>query len=227
MIIELPLGAATAVFTTRHGGVSPAPFDTLNLGANTHDDAQNVAQNRRIICAQLGLSDLYWQHQVHSIEVDRFEPGSTAGSVDADALITSERGVGLVVTTADCLPVVLASNTEVAVVHCGWRGLAAEIVQHAAAAFRNPPHYAAVGPGIGQPNFEVGEETIAKFGDLHAGELKNSHIDLRAIAERKLRAAGVDEVAHAAFCTYADERFFSHRRSAGLTGRQAGIAWLN
>lgn len=227
MIGPLSLGAATAVFTTRHGGVSPTPFDTLNLGANTEDDPENVVENRRIVRGQLGLSALHWQRQVHRTGIDRFTKGSEAGVVDADALITDERGVGLVIATADCLPVVLASSSEVAVVHCGWRGLAAGIVEQSVGAFRETPKYAAIGPGIGQANFEVGPEVIAAFGDLTADELAGRQLDLRAVAERKLRSAGVNEVAHAALCTYSDERFFSHRRSAGPTGRQAGIAWLN
>ncbi|MBJ7347747.1 MAG: polyphenol oxidase family protein, partial [Thermoleophilaceae bacterium] len=130
-------------------------------------------------------------------------------------------------TTADCFPVAMASDVEVAVLHCGWRGLAAGIVERCVAAFHDAPKYAAVGPGIGQQFFEVGADVVEAFGDLSAQELVDSRIDLRAVVERKLRAAGVSDVAHAAFCTYADERFFSYRRSTGPTGRQAGIAWLN
>ncbi|MBJ7347971.1 MAG: laccase domain-containing protein, partial [Thermoleophilaceae bacterium] len=114
-MIKLALGAATVVFTTREGGVSPAPFDSLNLGANTEDEPQNVADNRNIVCARLDLRELYWQRQVHGTELHRYRSTSAAGSVDADAIIGSERGVGLTITTADCFPVAMASDVEVAV----------------------------------------------------------------------------------------------------------------
>jgi YfiH family protein len=142
---------------------------------------------------------------------------------EADAIWTDEPGVGLVVVTADCLPIALVRTNGtpgVCLVHAGWRGLAAGVVGNAVDALGGPVA-AVVGPGIGACCYEVGPEVAERFGE------RGPTLDLRAVAERALRRAGVDDVAHVDLCTSCDaERFFSHRRDRGLTGRQGALAYI-
>ena len=141
----------------------------------------------------------------------------------SDGHLTRAEGLGLLVLVADCLPVALAAPGQVAMLHCGWRGLAGGIVERALAAFDTPPA-AAIGPGIGRCCYEVGEEVLAAFADLD-GVADGRMLDLRAVAERRLRAAGVEHVEHVDECTSCrPDLFFSHRRDHGVTGRQCGIA---
>jgi copper oxidase (laccase) domain-containing protein len=109
--------------------------------------------------------------------------------------------------------------------HCGWRGIAGGIVAKGVSAFDEPP-VAVVGPGIGQAHFEVGPEVLEAFADVPEAA-DGRMLDLRAVAEARLRAAGVEDVRHVDHCTYErEDLFFSHRRDHGVTGRQAGLAWL-
>jgi polyphenol oxidase len=218
--VDLPGG--TALFTTRHGGVSEGPYASLNLGLNTDDDERAVAANRER-AAELAGRPLAAIHQVHGTHV------ADAGSPtpDADALVTTEAGVAPLVTVADCVPIVLIAPEAVGVVHAGWRGLHGGIVANAVRALRDrgaTSVAAAVGPAIGPCCYEVGDELRAAFG-THERTL-----DLPAIAAGQLAAAGVAEVHAVGLCTACTEQdgeplFFSHRRDRGVTGRQAGIAW--
>ena len=162
---------------------------------------------------------LSWPRQVHGAEVVR----ANGRGEEADAIWTDERGVGLVVVTADCLPIALfrtAGAPAIGLVHAGWRGLAAGVVEAAVAAVGGPLA-AVVGPGIGPCCYEVGPDVARQFGAT------GPTLDLRAVAERALRAAGVASVEHADLCTACDERrFFSHRRDRGLTGRQGALAHI-
>ena len=125
-----------------------------------------------------------------------------------------------VVLTADCLPVALAAPDSVGMVHAGWRGLAAGVLEAGVAALGDGPVSAAIGPGIGPCCYEVGDDVRAAFGT------SARTLDLKAIARERLQAAGVAEVHDCGLCTACDaERFFSHRRDRGVTGRQAGLAW--
>jgi polyphenol oxidase len=143
-----------------------------------------------------------------------------------DGHATSAAGVGLLVLVADCLPVALSSGDRVAMLHCGWRGLAGGIVERAVASFSSAPA-AAVGPGIGSCCYEVGDEVLAEFSDL-PGVARGRMLDLRAVASRKLEAAGVASVEHVDLCTSCNpDLFFSHRRDRGVTGRQGGLIRLN
>jgi YfiH family protein len=167
--------------------------------------------------------------QVHGIEIRRWDSAPEAGfadleapRLDADGHTTSLRGLGLLVQVADCLPVALAAPGSVAMVHCGWRGLAGGILAHAAAHFDEPPA-AAVGPGIGRCCYVVGDEVRARFDDRFAD---GRMLDLRAIAEDRLRTAGVERIEQVDLCTSCrEDLFFSHRRDAGVTGRQGGLVW--
>jgi purine-nucleoside/S-methyl-5'-thioadenosine phosphorylase / adenosine deaminase len=214
LAIDLPGG--TALFTTRRGGVSRGPFASLNLGVRTDDDAERVRANRERVRAQAGVERLVQGRQVHGtgIAVDADEVR------EADGQVTTRIGVAAMVLTADCLPVALAGPGAVGVVHAGWRGLAAGVLEAGVAALGRGPVAAAIGPGIGPCCYEVGNEVRAVFGT------DGRTLDLKAIAHVRLQAAGVEEIHDCGLCTACrSERFFSHRRDRGLTGRQAGLAW--
>jgi YfiH family protein len=144
---------------------------------------------------------------------------------EADGQVTPLRGLGVMVLTADCLPVAVATPGAVAMLHAGWRGLAAGILEEGVLALRElageQPMQAVIGPGAGPCCYEVGEEVHRELG----AEARRGPIDLAAIAERRLRAAGVEEVRSVGLCTICDARFFSHRREGDRAGRQAGVAW--
>ena len=215
--IELP--GASALFTTRRGGVSEGPYASLNLGHKTDDRPQNVAANRRVLAQELGL-ELSFMRQVHGDEVIAVSrPGRELPQ--ADAQVTASRGVGLAALVADCLPIALVGDGAVAIVHAGWRGLAGGVIEAAAHGLRGPVH-AAIGPGAGPCCYQVGEEVRSRFGS------DGPTLDLKAIAREQLQRAGASEIHDVGLCTMcAPELFFSHRRDGGVTGRQAGVAWLN
>lgn len=231
--IELPGGRA--LFTTRRGGVSSAPYASFNLGRWTDDDPAAVEENRDRLAAAIRIprEAIAQGLQVHGAEVRRVTvpPDPAADPTPADGQVTALPGVAPLVLTADCLPVALIAPGAVAMVHAGWRGLAGGVLAEGVAALRelgaNGPVAAAIGPGAGVCCYEVGEEVrdaFARHGDaVRAG----SNVDLKAIARRELRAAGVGEVHDSGLCTICSDPslFFSHRRDDGITGRQAGVAW--
>jgi len=247
-LVDLP--GARAAFSTRQGGVSEGPYESLNLGILTDDQPGRVQDNRRRLAAHLGLDPgciaMGWQ--VHGTGIARWDgppsarrdgygtPGSELEKVDGHT--TAVPGLGLLVLAADCLPVALAGGGRVAMLHCGWRGLAGGMIEEGAALFDQPP-VAAVGPGIGPCCYEVGPEVLDAFADLETGaedpaslpdpSVPSSHrmLDLRAVAQAKLHRAGVDRIEHIDLCTSCrPDLLFSHRRDGGVTGRQAGLAWL-
>jgi YfiH family protein len=221
------LGDAHVLFTTRRGGVSRAPFDTLNLGERNGDHAGAVAENHTRLRALTGGARLARCAQVHGREVAR-EPGPDVRP-RADGVATAAPRVGAVVLTADCLPIALSAPGAVAMVHAGWRGLAAGVLAEGVAALRDlgadGPVAAAIGPGAGPCCYEVGDEVRAAFADVPEAR-HGANIDLKAVAAARLRAAGVHDIHDAGLCTICDARFFSHRRDRGTTGRQGGVAWL-
>lgn len=234
--IAATLPDAQVRFSTRRGGVSEGPYSSLNLGLATGDEREPVMENRRRLAAEAGLppAKIAIGRQVHGTAISAWDgppsrasagfadPAATLPEVDGHT--TAERGVGLAVQVADCLPVALASGERVAIVHCGWRGLAAGIVADALARFEQPPA-AVVGPGIGRCCYEVGAEVLAAFADVE-GAATGRMLDLRRVAEARLRAGGVADVRHVDLCTSCrDDLFFSHRRDGGVTGRQCGIVW--
>jgi YfiH family protein len=225
--LEADLGGARAAFSTRLGGVSEAPFDSLNLGILTEDDPEAVAENRRRLAAALGLDPdrVVFALQVHGTRlIDHSEPLGEA-LPEADGHLVREPGVAPLVLAADCLPVALYGQGGLAMVHAGWRGLAEGIVGAAAAAVDATA--AAIGPGIGPCCYEVGDEVLDAFADLGAGIAEGRMLDLPGVARRRLAEAGVERIESAGLCTSCErELFFSHRRDHGRTGRQAGIAWL-
>lgn len=164
-------GDVTAFVSTRLGGVSKAPYDSFNVALHVGDDPVQVSQNRLQMRADFGLGQLCFMNQTHSNKVELVTAQNRSqDTFDCDALVTRERGVGLAVMTADCLPLLLCDEAErvIGAVHCGWRGLARGIVENAVAAMesigakrRNISAY--LGPAIGPNSFEVGEDVRAAF----------------------------------------------------------------
>ena len=231
-MIELELPGARVAFSTRKGGVSEGPYESLNLGILTEDEPKRVSRNRALLGERLGLepADVAMGWQVHGAEIKRWDAAPTRGGFaepgaeleKVDGHVTDREGVGLLVLVADCLPVALAVPGEVSMLHCGWRGLAAGIVERGVGLFDEPPS-AAVGPGIGRCCYEVGDEVLDAFADVE-GAAEGQMLGLRAVTEARLRAAGVERIEHVDLCTSCRaDLFFSHRRDAGVTGRQAGI----
>lgn len=223
---ELDLPGARALFSTRQGGVSDPPYDSLNLGILTDDARDRVTENRRRLAERMGVAPervaMGWQ--VHGADLQEWTEAPASRFADpaadlrkVDGHVTGLDGVALLVLTADCLPVALAGGGRVAMLHCGWRGLAAGILERAVECFEEPPA-AAVGPGIGRCCYEVGQEVLDTFG------APGPNLDLRAVAVRALESAGATEVRHVDLCTSCNpDLFFSHRRDGGVTGRQAGV----
>jgi YfiH family protein len=214
IVIDLP--GATALFTTRRGGVSEGPYASLNVGLSTNDDSGRVAENRERVRAHAGAARLAQGNQVHGTQV----VVDGEGGEEADGQVTTLAGVAAIVLVADCLPVALAGPDAAGVVHAGWRGLAGGVLEAGVAALGRGPVAAAIGAGIGPCCYEVGDDVRAVFA---TGERT---LDLKAVARARLQAAGVQEIHDCGLCTACDaQRFFSHRRDRGVTGRQAGLAW--
>ena len=233
--LEAELPRARAAFTTRAGGVSEGPFESLNLGLLTGDERTAVAENRSRTAAALGIDprSVLSGHQVHGAvlqsrdlpaEPNGFaEPG--APLAEADGQTTTAAGLVPAVLVADCLPVAVSGPGGVAMLHCGWRGLAAGIVAAGIAAVAGEA--AAIGPGIGPCCYEVGDEVLESFAGLGQGIADGRMLDLAEVARRLLAEAGVEAIESAGLCTHCNpDLFFSHRRDGGETGRQAGFAWL-
>jgi polyphenol oxidase len=218
--VDLPHGAH-ALFTTRRGGVSQPPYETLNLGRWTDDDHAAIEENRSRVLALTGAQRFASGRQVHgaTVVVD-----DEADVVDADGQITTRRDVAPLVLTADCLPVALVTDGAVGMVHAGWRGLAAGVLEQALSKLHGPVT-AAVGPCARGCCYEVGDEVRAALGLEPAGEPRG--IDLPRIARERLRAGGVETVHDCGLCTMCSDPslFFSHRRDGPRTGRQGGVAW--
>jgi YfiH family protein len=217
MHVELP-GGGHVLFTDRtHGNLS------LRMGER-HEQGFRARERLR---ASLDLRGLAHGRQVHGTVVRRVSDAPDAAG-EADGHVTATREVGVMVLTADCLPVALGAPGSVAIVHAGWRGLAAGVLEQGVRALRELDEHgdsvAVIGPGAGVCCYEVGEEVHAAFGGVHR---RGRHIDLKAIARDRLLAAGVADVCDVGACTICDERFFSHRREGPRAGRQAGVAWLS
>lgn len=236
-------------FSTRIGGVSPPPFDSLNLGtvggSDVQDDLTNIRENYRRLRAAIGCGerDRCWVHQVHGAEVCAIRPGEAFESgVKADALVTTDAGRVLSVKYADCVPILLATKDGrgVAAVHAGWRGVVAGVVPAAVKRLGEVTGasvddvIAAVGPCIGVEHFEVGAEVVAAFREAFPGvtglirlrEGEKAHVDLAEAVRRQLLGVGVREgnLDTTDRCTVRDRgEFFSHRRDRGVTGRMAAI----
>ena len=226
-----------AVSTTRQGGGSAPPYDSLNLAEHVGDDPTCVAANRRRLMAAVGYpAEPAWLEQVHGTNV--IDAGTVFAPMTADAAWTREPDRPCVVMTADCLPVLLCDHagTVVAAAHTGWRGLAGGVIAATIAAMNAPAAELLVwlGPAIGPDAFEVGEEVRAAFLGLSADNVDCFQpspagrwlADLYGLARRQLRALGVATIYGGDYCTFSQpERFFSYRRE-NPTGRMATLIWL-
>jgi YfiH family protein len=224
-------GPYVVAFSTRLGGVSEPPFDSLNLGRLTLDQTERVTENRRRLCEGAGVDPaaLCFNRQVHGPTVRDADVGHNGEP--GDGLLAEVPGRPVLVFTADCLPVALVrrdgDRPAVALLHVGWRGLLAGIVEAGARAVGRGFH-AVVGPGIGPCCYEVGQEVAAQFRCRFGSRiLDRGRLDLWRAAERALREAGAAHVSRSDLCTACHPAlFFSHRRDGGRTGRQGAIAFV-
>lgn len=227
--------AVHALVTTRLGGVSLPPYDSLNLGDHVGDDPDAVARNRERLRAFLPAEPM-WLKQVHGTAVA--DADALSAALEADASVAFRPGTVCAVLTADCLPVLFCDRqgTRIGVAHAGWRGLAAGVLETSVAAMRCQPAdiMAWLGPAIGPQAFEVGEEVRETFvHDLPAsvaafvpGQPGKWLADIYALARLRLARAGVQAVYGGGLCTYKDGgRFYSYRRDK-VTGRMAALIWL-
>jgi YfiH family protein len=230
-------GPYEVAFSTRVGGVSEGPFDSLNLGILTGDEPSSVIENRRRLCENVGAdperATMLWQrHGAGVVEATDDRGVMTAGfdHPPGDALWTEERGLAMMLITADCLPVAVArANGErpgLAVLHVGWRGLLEGIAEAALERLGNGSLEAVIGPGIGPCCYEVGEEVAGPFHERFGGDvLQGRNLDLPTAAERALQAAGCSHVERVDMCASCHpDLFFSHRRDGVRTGRQGIVA---
>jgi purine-nucleoside/S-methyl-5'-thioadenosine phosphorylase / adenosine deaminase len=243
--IEVSLPGAVAAFGTRIGGVSEGHYSALNLGVLTDDRRDRVERNRELFAGAIGRDPrgIAMGRQVHgsALRIHRGgDPSAYAERVsdlpEADGQLTDDPGVTPLVLTADCFPLVLSAPGAVAAVHCGWRGVAAGIVTNAVEEIGRLARgmddvAAAIGPGIGPCCYAVGAEVAQAFaarGD--ARPLDEGRLDIAEAITRELIACGVqaEAIAGVGLCTSCNpELFYSHRRDGGVTGRQAGVAWLS
>jgi YfiH family protein len=246
--LEASLEGARAAFSTRIGGISEGAYRALNLGILTADERDRVVGNRERLAAALGRDSdrVAIGLQVHGAEVQvraapEIRPGAYAHPGPAlprvDAQATAQVEVTPLVLVADCVPLALAAPGAVAAVHCGWRGVAAGVTERALEALcelagcGTQSVSAAIGPGIGPCCYEVGDEVRSAFRARGHREdvLAAGRLDISRAVRRELERRGVEEarIATSGLCTSCNpELFFSHRRDRGVTGRQAGLVWI-
>ena len=228
-----------AAATTRAGGHSTGCYKGLNLADHVGDEPERVARNRRILAAELDLPEApRWLKQVHGEQV--VDAAEVSVPTAADAIISATPGQVCAVLTADCLPVLLCDRQAqcVAAIHVGWRGLLAGVIEATVEAFERRRVAAGsilawLGPAIGPSAYEVGSDVweVCSFrypdhlSALVPGRPEHWQMDLYALARGILERAGITSVYGGDCCTFADQRFFSHRRD-GVTGRQATLIWL-
>ena len=233
------LPGLVAGFSTRHGGVSRAPYAALNLGLSTDDLPERVQENRRRLFSSVGLSPdrLALAGQVHGAEIKTVDrPGLYRGY---DGLVTQTPGLALCISAADCAAVLLA-DLEAGIVgacHSGWRGTVARIAERTVARMERlgaaPSRlYAYISPCISTEHFEVGEEVAAQFDPAHVyrfPDREKPYVDLKAAIAAQLEQAGVlpARIEVSPHCTFAQtEDFFSYRAEEGETGRMMGFIGL-
>ena len=221
-------------FSTRQGGVSRPPFDSLNFD-DRQDDPATVEENRRLGLSALGFSpeQVARLHQVHSCDVVLARPGLQIG----DALVSRDPGVVLAIGTADCYPILFHDpvNQVVGASHAGWRGTVGRIAQHTLKAMQDLGAelrhiQAAIGPGISASQYQVGTEVAAQFKHEGFPEIclqENNHLDLLSANVFVLQEAGLQtsQIWTAGRCSTEPE-FFSYRRDAGVTGRMWAVIGL-
>ena len=224
-----------AFTTTRNGGFSQGPWDSLNLGLGCGDDSQHVENNRRLLSGLLP-SEPRWLRQIHGTGVVGWDRANIPG-IEADAIVSNQAGQVCAVLTADCLPVLFCNRagTHIAAAHAGWRGLVAGVLEATVLAMECKPADLMVwmGPAIGPSAFEVGKDVYDAFTSLN---IENSIAfrpyqerwlaDIGQLARMELSRMGITQISGGQHCTFEEQdRFFSYRRD-GETGRMASVAWL-
>lgn len=236
------IGGAQVLQTSR-GGQGCSAFDSFNLALHVGDDVWGVQAKRMQLLAALqpyGVERLVWLNQTHSTDVVWVDAAVQADLVDADALVTTQHGVGLVIMTADCLPVMLtdAAGLAVACLHAGWRGLVDGVIEKTVAQMQSQaqvkPTHAWLGAAIGATAFEVGAEVREQFvayssdaGSAFVRQASGKYLaDLYQLARLRLRALGINQIQGGDQCTLSSpELFYSYRRDR-VTGRMATVAFL-
>ncbi len=210
---------ARVQFFTRLGGVSEPPFDSLNVSVKVGDDRHAVAENLVRIKESMNGSSSAWVQQVAGDEVRRVEEAGFAGQ--ADALLTGESNLALVVAVADCVPVALVGDTEVGMVHSGWRGTISGIAGKTVREMSDSGVRAYIGPCIRRCCYEVSEELADKFADRFGSEVVTGrYLSLPAAIKADLEEQGVEEIHDLGLCTGCrPDLFYSHRKQGPLTGR--------
>lgn len=231
----------TAAQSTRHGGISRAPFDSLNMGFSTADLPENIFENRSRFYNALNIPEdkIVLSKQVHGKEIlFATAPGRHEGY---DAIITNVKGLYAVVSVADCTPVLVydPKNKAIAAIHAGWRGTAQEIVAHTMGKMKSEfgtqgeDCLAWIGACIGYEHFEVGEEVAIRFPKTfqrYDAERKKYFVDLKSANLFQLEQHGVgkNNVEISSYCTISDnDRFFSYRKEKGLTGRMIAVMGMH
>jgi len=232
-------GPYRVAFSTRLGGVSDGAFESLNLSDLGGDDPERVRENRERLCRALEIDPVRatMAQQQHGAVARRAEAVGllTAGAdfPECDAFWSEEPGVGMMLVTADCLPIAIARSggerPGLALVHAGWRGLLGGVVESASRALGRGPTKAVLGPAIGPCCFEVSEEVAASFRRRFGRRVASGrNVNLWLAAESALAAAGCNAAERIELCTSCHpELFFSHRRDHGQTGRQGVIAAID
>jgi len=232
-VARFEISGATALFTGREGGCSAPPWDSFNLGDHVGDEQESVEGNRLAVIRETGIVALLGMEQVHGTEVVFVgaPPPGRAGFVKApgcDGLATDVRNLGLMALAADCVPIAIAGPGIVGVVHAGWRGIAAGVVDNAVGSLvarSTGPLEAAIGPSARGCCYEVSADVLAALGlDDPRGR---ALIDLQQQVAKRLEDLRVAVVGRVERCTICDPALFSHRAGGPRTGRQGVIAWLN
>ena len=236
MMLTSPLLAAVPglrhAFFSREGGVSTGIYQGLNAGIGSHDDPAHVAENRRRMAEQMGVAPTHFltAHQIHSPDVVvATTPWETDARPRADAIVTQIEGLSIGATAADCGPILFVDPNArvIGAAHAGWKGALTGVLESTIAAMEKLGAergrlIAAIGPLIRQPSYEVGGEFVERFieadaenGRFFIPSLRNGHsmFDLGGFIRMRLESAGILMVDDTGIDTYADERFYSYRRS--------------
>jgi len=233
----------TAIFSERQGGISPPPFDTLNLGLDLGDTTENVQKNLAHLAHSTQIPIPHRSQQVHGTDILRCRGDGIQHQHEADILITSEAGVSIAIRTADCLPILLVDPQSkiAAAVHAGWRGTTNQVaiiaIQAMQALGANPENIlASLGPAIGPCCFEIDLNTAEQLSQSHpqahtaiSTTITNAHADIQAINRLQLLQSGIlsQHIECLELCTAClNKRFFSWRRDKHLAGRQLSIVAL-
>lgn len=227
------------LFTDRRGGVSQGIFESLNLRRSSEDAPQHVRENYRRVMEQLRCTRYVYLSQQHTDTIRHVDetdalPDVYAPLQEGDGLITHTPELALMVFAADCVPILLEGDGVVAAVHAGWRGTAKGIAAKAVKEMDCDPARirAWIGPAIGPCCYPVGDEVregmLARLGEEARPFLLGQAVDLKGFNRRLLELAGVGEIFESPICTSCScERYWSHRRTQGLRGVQAGVIVLN